>query len=63
MNYYPKDSEVYLVEAMDDLIQVEKELITIFEEIYERATTKDCSTFIGNEYFVAHTIKTIKMVI
>lgn len=45
MNSYPKDSEVYLVE---------KDLISIFEEIYERATTKDGSTFIGNEYFVGN---------
>ena len=51
MNSYPKDSEVYLVEAVNDSVYVEKELINIFEEIYERATTKDGSAFIGNEYF------------
>ncbi len=54
MGQYPKDSEVYLVEAVSDSVKVEKELITIFEENYERATTKDGKTWIGNEYFVGN---------
>lgn len=54
MNSYPKDSEVYLIEAVYDSVLVEKELITIFEEAYERATTKDGSTYIGNEYFIGN---------
>ena len=54
MNSYPKDSEVYLVEAVSDSVYVEKELITIFEERYERATTRDGTTTIGNETFIGN---------
>lgn len=54
MSQYPKDSEVYLVEPVANSVYVEKELLIIFEEIYERATTADGTTTIGNEYFVGN---------
>ena len=54
MNSYPKDSEVYLVEPVHNSVYVEKELISIFEDIYERATTEDGTEYIGNESFVGN---------
>lgn len=54
MNQYPKDSEVYLVEPVNNSVFVEKELISIFEDIYERATTEDGTEWIGNESFVGN---------
>ena len=54
MNSYPKDSEVYLVEPVYNSVFVEKELISIFEDIYERATTEDGTEYIGNESFVGN---------
>lgn len=54
MGQYPKDSEVYIIEAVSDSVKVEKELITIFEENYKRAKTRDGTAFIGNEYFVGN---------
>lgn len=54
MNSYPKDSDVYLVEPVSDSVSIEKALIEIFEERYQRATTEDGVTTIGNEYFVGN---------
>ena len=54
MNSYPKDSEVYLIEPVYNSVFVEKELISIFEDIYERATTEDGTEYIGNESFVGN---------
>ena len=53
MNQYPKDSEIYLFEAVDNSIWYEKELISIFEDMYERAKVPSGET-IEKEYFIGN---------
>ena len=53
MNQYPKDSEIYLFEPVDNSMWYEKELISIFEDMYERAKVPSGET-IGKEYFVGN---------
>lgn len=55
MNSYPKGSEVYLMIPVDNSVWYENQLISIFEDIYERATVNDDGIHtIGNEYFVGN---------
>ena len=53
MNQYPKDSEIYLFEPVDNSVWYEKELISIFEDMYERAKVSS-GEIIGKEYFVGN---------
>lgn len=53
MNQYPKRSEIYLFEPVDDSNWYEKELLSIFENMYERARVSS-GEIIGNEYFVGN---------
>lgn len=52
MNQYPKDSQIFLIEPVDDSVWFETQLIKIFEERYERAKCEDGVTPIGYEYFI-----------
>lgn len=55
MSSYPKGSEVYLMIPVDDSVWYENQLLSIFEDRYERATVNnDGVNVIGNEYFIGN---------
>ena len=62
MNNYPKDSEILLIEPVINSIEIENQLIKIFDEEFSKAYTKDGLEIIGNEYYQGDLNKMIYLI-